>query len=198
GQRSLEAERDLRPAVGQPRGAALPERAVRAQELGVAADDLVEVRTADLLFALDDPADTDRKLAGVVAQGADDRQADRELALVVGGAARKQLAVPQRRFERRRVPETDRVAGLDVVVVVQENREAGSTRLVAVDGRSTSVSPKLQRLEARTCKQLLYKLRRLVERPALGRDARLPAQQVENAQGILLHAAVVRSHRAIL
>src|SRR5262249_53402338 len=85
---SLEAERDLRPAVGKPGGAALPQRAVGRQQPGVAADDLVEVRTADLLLALDDPADADRRLAGGVAQRADHRQAHRELALVVGRAAR--------------------------------------------------------------------------------------------------------------
>src|SRR5262249_60940949 len=120
------------------------------QQPGVAADDLVEVRTADLLLALDDPADADRRLAGGVAQRADHRQAHRELALVVGRAAREQLAVAQRRLERRRVPPLDRVDRLDVVVVVEEDREAGPARLVAVDGGSTTVAAKLPRLATPT------------------------------------------------
>jgi hypothetical protein len=188
-QRSLEAERDLRPAVGQPRRAALPQRTVGLQQHGVPADDLVEVRAADLLLAFDDPADADRERAGVIAQRADHRQPDRELAFVVGRATRKHLAVAQRRLERGRVPQLERVDRLDVVVVVEEDREAGPAGLVAVDGRSAPVAAKLPRLETPARQQLLDELRGLVERTPLGRDARLPAQQVENAQRILLHPA---------
>src|SRR5262249_11422427 len=92
----------------------------------------------------------------------------------------------------------DWVDWLDVVVVVEEDREAGSSRLVAVDGRSTSVAAKLPRLETRTGQQLLHELRGLVERTPLGRDARLPAPQVEHGERSPAHAAGVGSHRAIL
>src|SRR5206468_52915 len=55
-QEALEAEPDLGPAVGE-RAAPLPQAGVRVEQLRVPAHDLVEVRTADLLLALDDPAD---------------------------------------------------------------------------------------------------------------------------------------------
>src|SRR5207247_453989 len=49
GESPLEAEADLRPPIGQ-RAAPLPEASVRAEEVDVAPDDLVEVRAPDLLL----------------------------------------------------------------------------------------------------------------------------------------------------
>jgi hypothetical protein len=86
-ERALIAEGDRRPAVAEPRRRALPETRVGGQQIPVRLDDLGEMRAADLFLALDDPADTDRKLAVALAQRSDRREPDRELALVVGDAA---------------------------------------------------------------------------------------------------------------
>ena len=45
-----------------------------------------------------------------------------DLALVVGRAASQQQAILVSRFERRRLPEVDRIDRLDVVMAVEENR----------------------------------------------------------------------------
>jgi len=159
----------------------------------VAADDLVEVRAADLLFALDDPADVDRQPA-VVVERADDGETDSELAFVVGRPAREQLPVALRRLERRRVPQLERVDGLDVVVVVEQQREVALAALLPVDSGCARVGAELLRLEAGAGEHLLDEGGRLVERPPLRGDARLAAEDVERPQRVLLDAFVVGRH----
>ena len=57
-----------------------------------------------------------------------------DLALVVGGAARVDLAVADRRLERRRLPQLERIDRLHVVVAVeQDRRRALGAEPVAVD-----------------------------------------------------------------
>src|SRR5262249_36715282 len=153
---SLEAEPELGPAVGQAGAATFPQRAVGAEQLDVPADDRVEVRAADLLLALDDPPDPDRKLAVLLAERPDDRETNGELTLVVARAAREQLAVALRRFEGRRLPEVERVARLDVVVVVEQEREVSPARLLSVHRRCSAVGPELPRLEPRSGQQFLH------------------------------------------
>ena len=59
-----------------------------------------------------------------------------QLALVVGRPAREQLVVANRRLERRRDPQVERVDGLHVVVPVEEHRRrARRVQPVAVDDR---------------------------------------------------------------
>ena len=58
------------------------------------------------------------------------------LALVVGGAARVDLAIAHGRLEGRRLPEIDGIHGLHVVVPVEQNgRRARRMQPVAVDDR---------------------------------------------------------------
>ena len=194
GESPLEAEADLRPPVGK-RAAPLPEASVRVEEVDVAADDLVEVRAPDLLLALDDPADPHRELAARLAHRSNRCEPNRKLGLVVGRAAREQLPVAHRRLERRRLPEVERIDRLHVVVVVQEEREVAGARELAVDRRRGAVDRQLPCLEAGAGEQLLDELRGLRELLSLGRDARLPAEELEDAQGVAFDRLDVDSGR---
>ena len=158
-QHAFEPECDLWPAVGEEAGA-FPETAVGAEQLGVAADDLLEVRAGDLLLALDDPADRHRRDI----QRADRRQPHRELGLVVGRAARVEPPVAHRRLERRGLPELDRVDRLDVVVVVEQQRPRARAAKLPVDRRRRAVDAELTGLEAGTREQLLDQVGRLAQR----------------------------------
>ena len=74
--------------------------------------------------------------AGLLHVSLDRLDVHEDLALVVGRAARVNLAVAHRRLERRRRPEIQRVDRLHVVVAVEEDRRlAWRVEPVAVDHR---------------------------------------------------------------
>ena len=85
-------------------------------------DEVVEIGGADFLLALEDDADVDRQAAVLLQVRFDGLEVHEDLALVVGGAARVDLAVADRRLERRRLPQLDRIDRLHVVVAVEEDR----------------------------------------------------------------------------
>ena len=149
-------------------------------------DDRVEVRARDLLLALDDPADRHRQRAAGLAKGTDRRKPDADLGLVVGGTARIEPAVTQRRFERRRLPELDRVDWLDVVMVVEEQSGVSFTCELPVHGRRSAVYLELPSLEPRRGQQSLDELGRLLERAVLGGHARLAAKLPRQIERLLL------------
>ena len=182
---ALEPEGDLGPAV-EGEAAAFPEASVGLQQLGVTLDDCVEVRARDLLLALDDPADRHRQRAAGLAKGTDRRKPDADLGLVVGSTARIEPAVTQRRFERRRLPELDRVDWLDIVVVVEEQSGVAFTCELPVHGRRSAVDLELPSLEPRGGQQSLDELGRLVERPVLGGHARLATKLPRQIERLLL------------
>ena len=66
--------------------------------------------------------DVHRQAAVLLQMRLDGLEVHEDLALVVGGAARVDLAVADRRLEGRRLPQLDRIDGLDVVVAVEEDR----------------------------------------------------------------------------
>ena len=70
------------------------------------ADELVEMHAADFLFAFDEEPDVQRQAAGLLQEGLDRLDVHEHLALVVGRAARVDLAVTDRRLERRAGPES--------------------------------------------------------------------------------------------
>ncbi len=193
-QRSLVAERALRPTVGQPRGVALPQRAVGVEQFDVAADDLVEARAADFFFALDDPPNPDGEFAGVGADRADRRESHCKLALIVRRAACEQLAVALCWLERRRFPEVERIDGLDVVMVIEQECEicrgpAGRRRQQAPHrwreaGASRSHRPRAALRRDRRSGRAPYPPRRCSARGKVPRDA----------QSILRHPVVIQSH----
>ena len=107
----------------------------REQRL-VLPDELVEVQASDLFFSFEKHLDVQRKAAGLLHVGLDRLEVHEDLSLVVGGAARVDLVLAHGRFERRRIPEIDRVHGLDVVVAVeQDRRRPGRVQPIAIDDR---------------------------------------------------------------
>src|ERR1700723_1121299 len=61
---------------------------------------------------------------------------DVDLALVIGGAAAKEIAVADGGFERRSSPKVERFCGLDIIVAVEENgRLAGSFKRFGIHER---------------------------------------------------------------
>ena len=94
-----------------------------------------------------------------------------DLALVVRRAAAEHPAVAGDRLERRRLPELDRVDGLDVVVAVDQRRRlAGGVEPVAVDDRMAAGLGDLDVLEPDP-----PHVRRRSTRPPRGSRRRAPA-----------------------
>src|SRR5438067_193738 len=128
---ALEPEVHRRPA-GSVLVPGLPDAAVRAQLLRVRARELVQVRRADLLLALEQHADPERQRTDGRLVRLDGLEPRHEIALVVRGAAAEQQPVARGRLERRRRPLAEGVGRLDVEVVVDE-QGALATPLLADD-----------------------------------------------------------------
>jgi hypothetical protein len=96
------------------------DRGVRLDQLRVLVQELEQHLTPRLLLALDQEPDVDGRLAplGDGLERLDDRE---ELPLVVGRAARVEVAVTDRRLVRRRVPQLQRLGRLHVVVPVDHH-----------------------------------------------------------------------------
>ena len=102
----------------------------------VGLDEVVEIGGPDFFLALEDDADVHRQAAVLLQMRLDGLEVHEDLALVVGGAARVDLAVADRRLEGRRLPQVDRIDGLDVVVAVEEDRRRPlRCHPVAIDDR---------------------------------------------------------------
>ncbi len=94
------------------------------------------LRGADFLLALEHDLHVDRQPAGLLQMRFDRLEVHEDLALVVGRAARVDLAVADRGLERRRFPQVHRIDRLHVVVAVEEDgRRAFRAQPVAVDDR---------------------------------------------------------------
>ena len=99
-------------------------------------DEVVEVRAADLFLALENDPDVHRQPAVLLQVRLDGLEVHEDLALVVGRAARVDLAVADGRLERRRLPQVERIDRLHVVVAVeQDRRRALRAEPVAVHDR---------------------------------------------------------------
>ena len=106
-------------------------------ELGLMGlDEVVEVGGPDFLLAFEDDLHVDRELPGLLQVRLDGLEVHEDLALVVGRAARVDLAVANGGFKRRRLPQLERVDRLHVVVAVEEDgRRALGAQPVAIDDR---------------------------------------------------------------
>ena len=127
-------------AVADRRDAAIEHRRigddddVRRQFVLVRLDEVVEIRGADFFLPLEDDAHVDGQPAVLLEVRFDGLEVHEDLALVVGGPARVDLAVAHGRLERRGVPELQRIDRLHVVVAVEEDgRRAFGAEPVAVD-----------------------------------------------------------------
>ena len=107
----------------------------------VRADEVVEVRTADFLFALDHELHVHGQAAVLLHVRFDRLEVHEHLPLVVGRAARVDLAVANRRLEGRRLPQIQRIDRLHVVVPVeQDGGRLGRAEPVAIDDRIARAS----------------------------------------------------------
>ena len=128
--------------VANRRHAAVEHRRIRdddevgAKLLLVRADEIVEVDAAHLFFAFEEELDVHRQAAVLFQMRLDGLEVHEHLALVVGRAARVELAVADGGLERRRLPQVERIHRLHVVVPVEEDgRRARRAQPVAVDDR---------------------------------------------------------------
>ena len=105
--------------------------------------DLLERLGADLLFAFDQEAQRDRQLTQLLErlERVDSRH---HVRLVVGDSARDDPPILLNRFERLGVPQLDRVHGLNVVVLVQQQLATARSGHLGVQGGHP---PRLQRLD---------------------------------------------------
>ena len=134
---------------------------------------------ADLFFALNDPTDGDRQLTVSSPQGTHRCQAGRDPPLVVRHAARVQLVVAHRWLKGRRVPQVKRVGRLDVIVVIEQQRERAAAPLFAIDRRRRALYAEALRAETGLDQQRFDQIGRLVHPQALRRDTRLATELFE-------------------
>src|SRR5439155_1480190 len=174
---ALEPARDRRPAgrVLVPR---LPDAAVGPQAVSVPLDEGGEVLRPDLFLALVQHAHAERELADRRAVRLDRLEPRHEVALVVGDAATEEKAVALGRLERRGRPLLERLGGLDVVVVVDEQRAVAGSGLAddrgrsAVDARGLGGDPGTSRSREDDAGGLL-------DADLLGRDRRLSDERLQ-------------------
>ena len=99
---------------------------------------------ADFFFALDEELQVDRQAAALLEMRLHRLDVHEHLALVVGGAARIDLAVAHGGFKRRTGPQVHRIDRLHVVVAVEQHmRRAGLAVHLADDCGMTGCRPHL-------------------------------------------------------
>src|SRR5438067_4294122 len=94
------------------------------------------MRAADLLLALDKPAQTQGYRSTRLLVGPNSLDSPKEVAFVVGHATRIELAVTHHACVRWAVPELERFRRLHVVVVIQEESVPPLSQLTQDDGRT--------------------------------------------------------------
>ena len=135
----------------------------------VGGDEVVEVRAADFLLALEHHLDVDRQRARLRQRRLDGLEVHEDLALVVGRPARVDRALADGGLEGRRLPQVQRIDRLHVVVPVEQHRRrAGRAEPLAVHDRMSG---------------------RLVERDVVQADA---LQFVDAPLGAAAHVGRVR------
>ena len=88
--------------------------------VAIAVDRRLKIRRADLFFTFKTYLDVDRQASARSHMRFDRGQMHQRLALVVHRTAAVDLSIADRRFERRRAPQFDRVDRLHVVVAVDQ------------------------------------------------------------------------------
>ena len=116
-----QAVRDRRHAGREERGVA-HEHDVGGQQVFVLLDERREVDAPALLLALDHHLEVDRQRSPALEVRFDRLDVHERLPLVVGRAARDDVAVFDDGLERRALPQVERVGRLHVVVAVDEDR----------------------------------------------------------------------------
>ena len=132
---SAQADAQRRDAFGVQLGIG-NQRDIGLELGGILGDILGDGRAADFLFAFDQELHVHRKLAVHREQRFDGLDVAVHLALVVGRAARVDVAVANRRLEGRRDPFIQGIGRLHIVVPVAQNgRFPGRVQPIGVDQR---------------------------------------------------------------
>ena len=140
---TAQRHRDRRMAAAPHVGVA-DKRQIGGQLLRIGGHERRQVGAARFLLAFEQHGDARRQLAGHRLPGADRLDEGHQLALVVGGAARRDhldaVALDDLRLEGRRFPEIERIDRLHVVMAVEQ--EMGSLAgMVADDDRVAGRRP---------------------------------------------------------
>src|SRR6266516_8079320 len=130
-----------------------PQASIGLQQVSICRSNSFEVRAADLLFPFDDPAQCNRQLTVGSTQGADRCQASSDLALVVACAASVKLPVAHGWFKGRREPQLERLGGLDIVVVIEQDCIGAAAGQLSIDRGWRSFDQETLRLKACTAQQ---------------------------------------------
>ena len=97
---------------------------IRAQRLQVLREEIAQVSAPDLFFAFDDEVQVNGEVAIFFQRLLDAQDVRQNLSFVIGGPARKNVAVLQDRLKRRRIPKLERVGRLHIIVPVDHDRLA--------------------------------------------------------------------------
>ena len=118
-----------------------------------------QAHAADFLFPFDHDLDVDGQLALNIAERLQSFQVNVHLALVVGGAAPKEIAVAHGGLERGRGPQFERLGRLNVVVSVKKDGGfAGRFERLAIDQRVHSRGHNLDGLHSCAAELVGYPL----------------------------------------
>src|SRR5205814_2579866 len=102
--------------------AEFPETGIPAEALPVLPDEAGQMNAPDLLLPFDHELDAAGETLLLLEQRVDREQPRREVPLVVAHAATEETSVAPHGSEGRAGPELERLRGLDVVMVVDEER----------------------------------------------------------------------------
>jgi hypothetical protein len=104
--------------------------------------EIVQVRASDFFLALHHKLEAERQFAQKGERGFDRGESQKEVPLIIGGAARINFASAKRGLKRRAFPEFQRLWGLNIVVVIDEKRAAIRVSHFAVNDGRTSLDGK--------------------------------------------------------
>src|SRR5260370_14140235 len=117
---SAQAVGDGRDAFGKHGGVGNHER-IGFEFFLIFLDEIPEADAADFLFAFDENFDVDGKFSGDLMQGLKGLEMDVDLSLIVGGAARVNVAAANGGFERGGGPKLQGFGRPDVVMSIEED-----------------------------------------------------------------------------
>ena len=187
--------------VGPPHGAVGRQHEIGLQLVGMGAHEILEMRAAELLLALDHQLEVDRQPACGLEIGLRRLDRNQHRPLVVRDAAGVEAVVADLWRERRAEPFLQRVGRLHVVVPVhQDGRLAGRTQPAACHDRVAGGRADLHLVEPGAAHALRHPFRRFLDVCGVGRvgaDAGDAGELDQLRQGLVAAAPRIglRIHR---
>ena len=168
---------------------------VTFERVPIFAEKRTQIRTANFLFPFDHQMQIHRQLTMLLDRFLNSENVRKNLAFVVRGATRKNVAVLQHRLERRRVPKFQRIRRLHVVMAVNQNRRMTGSVFIAGPHNGMPFRGYKLRLQA--------DLVELVHQPVctfdqfflvliVSRNARKPQERIILLKMIIAHAPELR------